>query len=244
MTGVWSPAKNYLANWAFRLTFDGVTGIGQSAFYARERGRFDSRSFLEGVEYTIGSVVDARMMAGFGWRPYDLSLDDVEAMRSRLTSSERVLVFKMKTNLNPSFHVRFASPLGDALDKSLYHEVLVGVTKNDAIPSDAKLFINESGGTGGRFVSHPIPEDGLSRRDAFGERYNERWGAGVHKSNLRFVGEFDRGDFVAANRKNPLQIRSLGGLRRPEGVPNPYRLLWRNCQNHVTAVLKELQRPH
>jgi len=175
-----------------------------------------------------------RIVAARGYRPFNKTLDDIERMRRGLTTDEEVLVFKAKTDLNPKFRVRTAGPVGDLLDLSWYHEVLIGVTRD-------KVFINEFGGGGGSFSSLGISERGLSSERGFTEELNGRWGAGVKKDAYQYVGKADRTQFVGANRSNPLGVRSLRGLINGGGEPNPYNLLIRNCQSHVTAIVDQLQ---
>jgi len=109
-----------------------------------------------------------------------------------------------------STHLRFASPLGDARDLSVYHEVFIGATKNDEMLSEANLFISEFGGNGRRFVSHEIRETGLNNRKALG-RNTTNDGAGVNKRNLKFVGEFDRTASVETKCMNPSRSGRFGG---------------------------------
>ena len=74
----------------------------------------------------------------------------------------------------------------------------------------------------------------------FTEDLNKRWGSGVKKEAFQYVGKAERTQFVDANRSNPLGIKSLGGLIKPD-APNPYNFLTRNCQDHVTAIVNRLR---
>jgi RHS repeat-associated protein len=223
-------------SFAFRLLTDTTVGEITSSANAISHGgsKFSWRSLAQGMEYTAGGMFYARAVATRGYRPFNRTLDQIERMRRGLTTDDEVLVFKAKTDLNPKFRVRVAGPIGDLLDLSWYHEVLIGVTSD-------KVFFNEFGSTGGKFYSIPISERGLSSARGFTPELNERWGEGVKRQAFQYVGKADRVEFVAANRSNPLRVRSLGGLIGGGSNANPYDLLTRNCQRHVTAVVNQLQ---
>jgi len=234
LTDVAIPEAGY-ATYLARLGTDITVGAGLSAANAVSNGgkRFSWRAFAQGLEYTAGGMFYARAVATRGYRPFNMTLDDIERMRRGLTTDNEVLVFKAKTDLNPNLRVMVAGPVGDLLDLSLYHEVLIGVTQD-------KVFFNEFGSSGGKFYSVGISERGLSSERGFTATLNKRWGEGVKRENFQYVGKAERTQFVSANRSNPLGVKSLGNLIQ-RGEPNPYNFLTRNCQRHVTATINQLE---
>ena len=58
--------------------------------------------------------------------------------------------------------------------------------------------------------------------------------------NLVAVGPEPGVAAASANRSNPLGVKSLGNLIKPD-KENPYFFLTRNCQRHVTAVVNQLE---
>jgi hypothetical protein len=233
---------------AFRLLTDLSLGAEASAANAVSHGgsRFSWKAFAQGMEYTAGGIFYVRVVAVRGYRPFDKTLDDVETMRQALTSKDQVLVFKMKTDLNPSFRVRWDSPLGDMVDLGWYHEVLLGVSQD-------KLYVTEFGAGGARSFGEDIGEafsskGGFSRsllRNGVGSRLDKAWGINpmlTSDRNLQYLGtasKWGEGGFMEEVRKNPLDVKLSGG-RRPES-PKPYNILTRNCQKYVSAIVSKLK---
>ena len=208
-----------------------------------------SRAFTQGMEYTAGGMFYTRVVAGGGYRPFNKTLDDVERLRATLNSDDEVLVFKMKTDMNSKFRLRMDSPIGDMLDLGWYHEVLIGITRED-------LWVTEFGEGGGYLKSSPI-EGSFSSSGGFegalGPKavgLDRRWGINRDwlsrfdsDRSLQYLGKAKKwgdGGFLEEARKNPLQVKAGGIMWKAKGTTKAYNPFWRNCQDHVTAIVNRL----
>jgi len=229
------PEENYLVSYGVRLLGDAVSGAANSAAAATSHNfhSFNKRTFFQGLEFTAGGIITARIQLARGYRPFNKTLDDIEKMRTSLLATvndDEVLVFKLKANLNPRHwytRVQSIGPVGDMLDLGLYHEVLVGVTRD-------KVFFNEFGSGGARYFSKGISENGLSSANGFGEVLNKQW----DPKKFQFVGKTDRVEFVQASRANPLGVSGRGIISAK--TPNSYNVFYRNCQHYATAITNNL----
>jgi hypothetical protein len=183
------------------------------------------------LEYTVGGVFDARVVSTIGYRPFNRTLDDVESLRQNLNNNE-VLVFKMKANLAQKLPIRLAGPVGDMLDWSWYHEVLIGV-------ADDRVFFGDFTDKGAALYFRSIGPTGLSRSNGFTDGENRLFG-GMKKKSFQYMGKANRHEFVQNQRTNVLGVE-----RRMDNInavtdPKTYRFFRQNCQHYVTGIVKSL----
>lgn len=132
--GVSSYRKAFLAR---RLT-DVALGGTQSAISAAGPGHFSGKGFASGLAMTFGAVFWARDFEGIGYRPHNLTADDVVDMGNRITqlNNERqsdFLVFRAKEPLGEGWLGRKfnrASPVGWFTGTEVYHESSVIIWKS------------------------------------------------------------------------------------------------------------------
>jgi hypothetical protein len=136
---------------ASRLALDVTTVVGQSALAsADKRGRIDWSAFGENAGYSALAMLGGRAVAGFGYRPYNLTAKDVDVrVAAHLASgSDDWLVFKTRQkaglgNLVPagaegsvlnkvvrSARTKWASPLSELTNTSISIDGVLIVKNN------------------------------------------------------------------------------------------------------------------
>jgi RHS repeat-associated protein len=125
-----------------RLASDVTLGVGQTVAAAASSGsgHFSWKTFAKGMESTAGSIGDVRLVGGIGYRPFDMSGDNVATMIARENLQEgEALIFRRQMRLPGT--LRQGGSLQEALHLGVYHEQLIGVTKDGYFTSD--FFIDD-----------------------------------------------------------------------------------------------------
>jgi len=116
------------ASFAGHHVLDLGIGAAQSVLTAHEHGRFDWASFGQGMEYTAGGIFWGREMLGFGYKPYGMTKDDVQAMAAdhfaKGRNPDQMLVFRSRADTGMRTGT---SPVREALGIGSYHEAVVAV---------------------------------------------------------------------------------------------------------------------
>jgi len=120
---------SYQASFAGRHAIDAVLGVGQSlAAGMSGHRRFDSAAFGQGLEYTVGGMLEGREAIGIGYKPFGLTVDDVdkEMATQRATAQDHnVLVYRLRYN---GSKLAFTSPLLESMHIGNYHEAVFAVS--------------------------------------------------------------------------------------------------------------------
>ena len=146
MLGVGWTAEGVMMTWAMdigaesvwpamgtRASVDLAFGTTQSAVGSAnwKNGTFNVRSFAGGMAMTFGSIVEGRLVAGIGYRPFNMTAEEVRLMlRKEKLTDDQMMVWRIKRPLGP-YQPDFASPLGDKISLGLYHEAVFIATRDE-----------------------------------------------------------------------------------------------------------------
>jgi RHS repeat-associated protein len=227
-TSGWGPfydlAGSATTRFLTRHAIDLGIGASQSAFSSFRGRRFDSASFAQGIEYTAGGIFWARDLGGFGYKPFDMSADDVNVMVSKHVEStdNDVLVFRQRT----TGLTQKTTPLAERFGVGNYHEGVFAVGRQGSWYGEIGL----------------SDEGEYYWKTAWG---NKPWSSNA-KAQYQFVGKF-RPDAVesAYLERGGLEARNAYHFEGPEGsvrAPEPrYNKLLNNCQQNAARLRQRIQ---
>jgi len=244
-------ALGYSRAFAARNFAEGVAGVGQAGLSSiNGRDHIAPKAFAENIAVTAGSVVLGRAVAGVGYRPFNMSVHDVDAQvathfAGRAHTDQTVLVYRVKARLRGGkIPFPFTSPLGEALNVGLYHEAVVGVGQHSMHYADMRGF-----SVNGEMTTVRDSYENTFGRDAPSEHWREDRSSGPQGATAyRYAGTFEmdkvRGAFEnAPGQRGFLSLREQGAYAQShdgKASPNPYRLLTNNCHDFSAAILKQL----
>lgn len=207
-----------------RHAIDLGIGASQSAFSSFHHRRFDWASFAQGIEYTAGGIFYGRDLGGFGYKPFDMSADDVNRMVNEHVAAgdNDVLVFRQRA----AGFTSKTTPLAERFGVGNYHEGVFAA------------------GRQGSWYG----EIGLT--DAHEYYWKTAWGNSTWSSNAKadyqFVGKF-RPDAVesAYLERGGLEAYNAFHFEGAEGsvrVPEPkYNRYLNNCQQNAARLRARIQ---
>jgi RHS repeat-associated protein len=244
------PDSNYIAFFALNVAANSGVGVASSYVAASSHGfhRLNRRLFYQGLEYTVGGVLEAHFIFGAGYRPFNLELDDVikkwTTEETSLENNKETLVFRYKQNGVGSgvsgkgfSFLRGTNPLADYFGTGWYHEGML------ALGRDGQAWLTE------------VTDQGLRV---------QVWERGEKETNQAYLNALLRksttdfkyaGKFGEANVNDIFQCNPKGLVPAPNGgidVPGgdrerllmsgtgQYSLFGRNCQLHAGAILRML----
>jgi RHS repeat-associated protein len=249
-TSGWGPLPelpgSYRASFLGRHLIDTVIGGGQSIASAVSKNRFDWASLGQGLEYTAGGMLEGREILGFGYKPYNVTADDVSERAATHfandNNQDEVLVYRVR---GPLFRIgavgapQFTSPLLELAHLGVYHESTIGVLLQYDVDAQAAIPHYY------RIEADPIRiED--EKRYVHYRRIENRPGVGLGENDsAAFVGRYQGGAdtlYGVLHRSNgDGDFQTLDGLRKYKSAnkvypPNPYRLFGNNCQNFAARI--------
>ena len=223
-------AISFNTRYGVRLATDVTLGIGQSVAAAATTGsgHFSWSTLGKGLESTGGAIFDVRLVAGTGYRRFDLSGEDVARMALRDDSLQgQTLIFRRQMRMPWTF--RQGGPIQEALHLGVYHEQIVAVSDEGVFTTE--VFSNK----GIRTNSVYFFPNRVTREDFF------RTTIGKIKDKFEFVGKTTNFDPLAGfSTTNPRSIAFeediAEGTKRAPG----YNLFTNNCQHHAYWVREAL----
>jgi len=251
----WLPdlPGSYRASFAGRHLFDSVLGVGQSLASGMSGRRFDWAAVGQGLEYTAGGMFMGRELAGFGYKPFNLTAGDVaESVTEHFNGGRAdtdILVYRVRS---PLFRVRgvsapqFTSPLLEMGHLGIYHETVVGVLRSlsDADSSQLTTRTYEVSieptwaNSENRYIHTRMIENRSGMRLGSLQRASF---VGTYTGGMKFwdavYRKEDDGDF--------LTTRELNAYRSTHGQypHDPYRVLGNNCQTFAARIRRNLGFP-
>jgi RHS repeat-associated protein len=222
-----------------RLSIDVILGVGQTvaAAHSSGSGQFSWNTFGKGLESTFGATLDLRLVGGLGYRPFDMSGEDVAnfAIKEKLDDGQ-ALIFRRQTRLPGTF--RQGGPIQEALHLGVYHEQIVAVTKDGYFTTE---FLADKGVRAeSQVLSYEARAEGYTGDDFLRLTFKEASG------KFQFVGKTTNFDtlngfsnvnlpgFVSEN--DPSLLNKLNPCNNATG----YNLFTNNCQYHAYAVRQYL----
>jgi RHS repeat-associated protein len=225
---------------ASRLGVDLVLGGSQTAFQADQHGHLDVPALIQGIDTTVFGIFYTRLAGGFRYRPYNMTIDDVDVMSSVFHADDanqgRTLVFAARDGLEDGGN--FTNPLLQRRRIGVFHESLLFVGRDNVISNEVNEFTFRNNiqamAVGGRqfaWDTGDVSDTGVPVAE-----------------NYRYVGDFADARVAAVVRKSPLKIpgvleqkANIARFNRP--LDTPYNFFTRNCQDHVAAMIDLLQKP-
>ncbi len=227
------------------MTFDTLFGLGQSAMSSFSHGfhRFNKKSFYQGIEFTVGGILDARILVGIGYRRFDLSYEEGVAALST-ARGRSVLCMEHGHDTMEVYRVREpmgilspigAGPLQDAMGIPYAHDSVVAVSRGRFYMS--QILGGEPTGVGS--YSAPIALDPIPE-------------VLIPKGRFRYIGTAREQDMAA----NPMKLHLsrdrfllMGHGYVVDEFQNQadraerafsYNAWGNNCQHHASALLRHL----
>jgi hypothetical protein len=214
-------------------TVNSVAGAFSHNFH-----RYTTKTFFDGLEFTAGGILEGRLMAGRGFRPFKYDFHDVayggpmpeslSALEGNRPSSKIFKVFRVSERLKSAEGNAGYHPIGDMLNLSLHHELLLAVSEN------------------GTALISEVGEEGVKSYELSGRKFGEGFRSRFNKpeTKFEFQGYAKRSHVSMLFRKNPLELERapIDGMNYSRSVrnPKPYSVFTRNCQMHVRAVLTKM----
>jgi hypothetical protein len=172
-------------------------------------------------------------MAGRGFRPFRYDYDkaitapfpsELQAGNRAANAPEIARVLRVTERLkkapwNEGYHW-----LGDLTNHSLHHELLLAVTESGQVFLSE---VNEKGVVFARFPNMFALQDRLNKPE----------------TRFEFEGYVERPTASAGFRQNPLNVEAARGVRFNQarrGGAEAYSSMRRNCQMHVSAILRQM----
>jgi RHS repeat-associated protein len=254
-TSGWGPlpelSASYRASFLGRHLVDTFIGAGQSFATGADKHHFDWASVGQGLELTAGGMFEGRELLGFGYKPYNLSADDVTQRAARhfvggSGNDDDILVYRVRGPLINAWGVRrvqFTSPLLELGHIGIYHESLVGILLQYDVDTSSTIPHNY------RIQTDPLR---LVQEDRFIHTRRIDNGVGVgfgERERASYVGRYSGGAdnfYGIVNRPNgDRDFQTVAALRKykqANGVypKNPYWLIGNNCQSFAAQVRKNL----
>ncbi len=231
-TGGWGPfydlAGSYTTRFLTRHAIDLGVGGSAAAFSSYQHGRFDWRSFAQGIEYTAGGIFWARDLGGFGYKPFDMSAKNVDDMIADHvgSGSNDVLVFRQRS---AGFTAK-TTPLAERFGIGNYHEGVFAVGR------EGSWFGNINVDDSGQYIwktawgDTPWP----ARAEA------EYQFVGTYRADAVKTAFLDRAGAEAHNQYE-LEQRANGKVEIPE--PN-YSKYFNNCQQNAARLRQQIMALH
>jgi RHS repeat-associated protein len=262
-TSGWGPLPelpgSYRASFAGRHLFDFILGAGQSVANGLHGRRLDWAAVGQGLEYTAGGIVEARELLGFGYKPYNLTSDDVEAHATEHFQGGRadadILVYRVRSPLfrvgpvfgrGPWSAPQFTSPLLELGHLGFYHETVVGVLNQwdwdaqDLAPGHYEISIEPiRAKTDGPIIHERVVENragvrlGPQRRAAFVGTYQGK----IETFLKTAYAHRDDDDFLTRR-----ELMDYWKAHR-QFPTDPYFVLGNNCQTFAGRIRKNLGVP-
>ncbi|MGH3054356.1 MAG: hypothetical protein ACRDL7_05200, partial [Gaiellaceae bacterium] len=229
-TSGWGPFYDLAGSSTTKLltrhAIDLGIGLSQSAFSSLHGRRFEAAAFGQGVEYTVGGIAWGRDVGGFGYKPYDLSADDVNDMVSKHVQSDEndVLVFRQRSQ---GFTSK-TSPLAEVFGWGNYHEGVFA-----------------AGGQGSWFGEINLNDKGEYYWKTAWEK-DKAWTAN-QKAEYQFVGAY-RADavekaFLARGGGEAVNEYTVAGAASGSVKRNypEYNKYYNNCQQNAARLRRQIQ---
>ena len=243
-------SASYRTGFFARHLIDAFIGTGQSFASGAGKHRFDWAAVGQGLEFTAGGIFEGRELAGFGYKPYNLTADDVgerAATHFRTAGADDdILVYRVRGPLINVWGLRraqFTSPLLEFSRLGVYHESLIGVLlQYDSYTSTTiphyyqieaqPLYLEQEG----RYIHY--------------RRIENNVGVGIgERQRAAFVGRYQGGaDTFYGVLNNPRSdrdfqtLRGLKAYKQANGAypRDPYWLVGNNCQNFAARIRSNL----
>jgi RHS repeat-associated protein len=214
-----------------RLVVDAVLGASQTAAQAVPHGRLDVPALVQGIDTTMFGMFYARAVAGVGYRPYNLTADNVavKAGSALIGDDDDLLIFRTRRSaaVTISGHdvpFKITSPLLEDLHLGVYHEGLIAISKREILYNE--LLVNEDNAAIDTGVLDEVPKN--LQYAYVGRVPAEEW----------YTNEFKSSPLGVPMQRRENSIVSLDSNDEANG--ERYRVLSRNCQHHALAVRRAL----
>jgi RHS repeat-associated protein len=209
--------------------FDLPLGVTQTFAQSYRHRRLDVPTLIQGIDATAFGIFYGRALMGWGYRPYDMTADDVLGVAlKRLPAGDDLLIFRARRPAIDSFGYRLpymnTSPLLEDLHLGVYHEELIGFSRSAILRTH--LTVDDDG-------------DAFITADEIDH---------LEPMQYQYVGSVPANPGnAAAMKSSPLGV-PISGLNRDsfhsvtssELDQQRYRVFGRNCQNHAALVRKQL----
>src|SRR5262249_40925856 len=121
-----------------RIGIDLVLGASQTTAQADRHGRLDPAALIQGIDTTLFGIFWSRMIGGLGYRPYGLTVDDVDDMShlhfQNYRNINQALVFRVRSGA-----LAFTSPAMEEFHLGNYHEALFAIDRNTVWKAEVGL---------------------------------------------------------------------------------------------------------
>lgn len=210
-----------------RIGIDLALGASQTAAQSVHHGRVDVPPLIEGIDTTLFGIFWSRIGAGIGYRPFGLSVDDLDAISETH--------FRNPDNINKAlvFRVRFGgstTPWMEDLHLGNYHEAVLALTQDSVWRAEVGL-----GDVGGTYTWQT-----KWSREAADLNEPSRLLAGRSEKQLIFAGTFS-GDAVETAFRTELSQEQQGALATTlrgmvrSDMPE-YTKYYNNCQRNAARI--------
>jgi RHS repeat-associated protein len=227
---------------ATRLGIEVSLGASQTAAQTFRHGRVDVPALIQGIETTTFGIFYSRIVGGLGYRPYNMTVDDVDMVASIFHADDanrgQALVFAVREPLDGNLN--YTTPIMQSKTVGAFHESLLVVSRDTAMSTEVNAyeFVRDSTieamAVGSRkfdWSARPLDESGISTTGSY-----------------RYVGQVADSRASAVMGKSPLGIPSytnarVYALRFNRAMDTPYDVLSSNCHDHVAGMIQLLQQP-
>jgi RHS repeat-associated protein len=218
-----------------RIALDAVLGASQTVAQSYRHGRIDTPSLIQGVTTTAAGIFWGRLIAGVGYRPFGVDVDDVDGLVRQhfqnVSNAQQALVFRMRTN----YVENFSGPVTEHFHLGNYHEAVFAVSRDQLITAEVGL-----NGNGGYTWQTKWSRDPADLNNP------SRFITGRAPKKLMLVGSF-RDDAVdtairsemSLGQQNLLSNRQTGSA--VSDLPE-YRKYSNNCQHNAARVRANIVR--
>lgn len=223
-----SPGRAFGA----RIGIDMVLGASQTAAQSVHGRRVDVPALVEGIETTAAGILWGRGVAGIGYRPYNLTADDVQlAALNHLGAHDDLLIFRARIGIFNSGGRELAfvhtSPLLEQLHLGMYHERLIAFGRDAILRTD--LTVDEDG----------FARIATSELKDLPADYEYRYAGRIRQPSEADIRTFQSSPLGVPMRARAGSVVSLDA--QAEELDRERYSMWRrNCQMHAAAVRREL----
>lgn len=212
-----------------RRGVDLALGGGQTFVQSYSHGRFDPPALIQGIETTFAGLAWGREIGGVGYRPFGLTMDDVDRTTSSFYSDAdnagNALIFRVRYNEFGAF----TSPVMEQLHVGFYHEAILTVSNDTVMKADVTMSDDRY-----RWQTR-------WSRNADEVAQPSKFLAGKTSKSLIFSGVTHREavqvqiaqEFEARYQQEIADLKA-GTVSKP--MDRPYRLFTNNCQHNAARV--------
>lgn len=212
-----------------RRGLDLALGGGQTFVQSYNHGRVDPPALIQGIETTFAGLAWGREVGGVGYRPFGLTMNDVDRATSSFYSDannvDDALIFRVRYNEFGTF----TSPVMEQLHVGFYHEAILTVSNDTVMKADVTV------------SSDRYRWQTRWSRNADEVAQPSKFLAGKTSKSLIFSGVTHRAavdiqiaeEFEAKHQQEIVDFKA-GSVSKP--MDRPYRLFTNNCQHNAARV--------